>query len=274
MFGLIAIHKLQRENQEERKNMADNRAKQLSSARLNFQKLVDYPGPDPTSLAEAIALQDQMVTEMDADVVGWKIGCTSEVARQALGAKEPFFGPLLRERFYSSGQDVPTSDQSLRIVETEVAIKLKAPLPPKTEPYSLDEVVSAIGSLCPALEVVNRRAPGSLSDGLFWNVADGGVNDAIVLGHETLETAGFDFAGCKAEAFVNGISKSEGHGSNALGGAHMSLHWLANEFSRLNRTLEKDHIVTTGLVTEIFSVSLGDEVRSEIQGLGVVSASF
>ncbi len=254
--------------------MHDFRARHLSEARANLRKLAEYPGNEPESLAEAISIQEQATVEMGVQVIGWKIGCTSEVARKALGAIEPFFGPLLRERSFQSGDYIPTSQQSLRIVETEVAARLKTTLKPRTDTYSLDEVLGAVGTLIPALEVVDRRAPGTLSDGLWWNIADGGVNDAIVLGDECPNISDFDFVGCETVAQVNCARSYNGRGDNALGGAHKALQWLVNEFSRQGRTLKKGDIVTTGLTTDIFSVLPGDKVTSEIQGLGRVSAAF
>ncbi len=83
-----------------------------------------------------------------------------------------------------------------------------------------------------------------------------------------------DFARIEVSVAVNGITRSTGVGSNALGGAHLALHWLVNEFRSRQRTLKAGETVTTGLTTEIFTVNPGDHVRAEFSALGFLEATI
>jgi len=118
---------------------------------------------------------------------------------------------------------------------------------------------------------VNRRAPGGLVEGLTWNIADCGVNDAFILGPGAADIAAIDFSGLVATVEVNGSPRSSGTGSSALGGADRALTWLVNEFRRRGRTLAAGQVVTTGLITEIFTADPGDRVESTFEGIGKVS---
>ena len=207
------------------------------------------------------------------EVVGWKIGCTSETAQKALGADGPFFGPLLKGRRYENGAIVKTGAAALRIVEAEIAVTLGRDFSPRDEEYSTEEVMEGISTVHPSLEIIDRRLPGGLDQGLFWNVADGGVNDAVVLGSGSGPMEADDYAQIAVSVAVNGNQRSTGVGSNALGGAHLAVLWLANEFRRRNRTLRSGQVVTTGLTTEIFTVAPGEHVRAEFTTLGVLEAT-
>lgn len=255
-------------------NPADPRATAIARARLNLGKLTGYPGTEPESVEEAIRLQDSIVELLDDEVIGWKIGCTSETARKALGADGPFFGPLLASRRYENGASVDTGAQALRIVESEVAVTVSRDFSPRDKEYSAGDVLEGIGTVHPSLEIIDRRLPGGLDQGLFWNIADGGVNDAVVLGHGMGQMKADDFARIEVSIAVNGVTRSTGAGSDALGGAHLALHWLVNEFRKRKRTLRAGETVTTGLTTGIFSVNPGDHVRAEFTPLGFLEATI
>ena len=249
----------------------DQRGAALAKARIDGTKLADYPGTAPATVDEALEVQDRMVAGLGDKVVGWKIGCTSDVAQAMLGADGPFFGPVIASRCFDSGATVVTGPSAMRIVESEVALRMARPLGPRDTNYSVAEVMAAVASVHPAIELVDRRAPGGLAEGLTWNIADCGVNDAFVLGPGVTDVAAIDFPRIAATVTVNGQQRSTGTGSNALGGADRALTWLANDFRKRGRTLEAGQVVTTGLITEIFTANPGDRVETVFAGLGTVS---
>ncbi len=75
----------------------------LREARLSGEKLASYPGPTPSSMAEAFAIQSAVRTSIGWTHAGWKIGCTSEKAQKALHTDGPFPGPVYRERLFPAG---------------------------------------------------------------------------------------------------------------------------------------------------------------------------
>ena len=97
------------------------------------------------------------------------------------------------------------------------------------------------------------------------------MNDALVLGAGTSGVPVERLPEIKVEARVNGTPVSTGVGANALGGAQFALEWIANTFSKLDRTLEAGQVVTTGLVTGIFTAKPGDEIEATYEDLGSIS---
>ena len=246
----------------------------LAKARIAGVKLDTYPVPAPASLEEAYAVQAEASRLTGWTPVGWKIGCTSEEAQRALSTDAPFPGPVYAERLFVSGDLVPTDASNTRVAEPEIAFRMGLSLRPRSQPYEVDEVLEAVAEVMPAIEVVNPRLPGGFSDPLFWFIADGALNDALVLGVPVKPLERGAYAQIPVTVTVNGEPRTEGRGALALGGPELALTWLANHFSARGLTLEAGHVVSTGVVTGLFSASHGDEVVADFGPLGNVAARF
>lgn len=255
-------------------NDVDPRASAIADTRHHLAKLREYPGEAPKDLDEAIAIQDDVIRTLGETVCGWKIGCTSEVAQKALGADGPFFGPLIQSRRFESGAVVRTGPDALRVIEAEVALTLSRALSPREEAYSLNDVLAAVSHVHASLEIIDRRLPGGLDQGLTWNIADCGVNDAIVLGAGLPPLTPDDFVNLTVDVHVNGAHRTSGTGATALGGAHHALTWLANDFNKRGRTLKAGDTITTGLITEIFMAEPGDEIVANYSSLGTLKVTI
>ena len=254
--------------------MTSATANALAAARVAGIKLQEYPGPVPASLAEAYAVQAEAALLTGWTQVGWKIGCTSKEAQRALSTDAPFPGPVYRERLFSSGDTVPTDATNTRLAEPEVAFFMKNSLSPRATPYEVDEVLAAVAEVVPAIEVVNPRLPGGFSDPLCWFIADGALNDALVLGDPVKPMARQAYAALRVVVTVNGAPKTEGSGAMALGGPELALTWLANHLSARGLALGAGYVVSTGVVTGLFSAAPGDEVEADFGPLGKVTACF
>src|SRR5262249_16654677 len=114
-----------------------------------------HQGP-PADLAAASAVQDRFVAGQGRPV-GWKIGYTNPVLQRALGIRSPVFGRLLEDRIWASGAALPAADFAIRVIETEVGVRMARALPPRAEPWSPEEVADAVECLFPSFELVDSR---------------------------------------------------------------------------------------------------------------------
>jgi 2-keto-4-pentenoate hydratase len=246
----------------------------LAEARRLGSALGQYPGPKPRDRAAAYALQSEVSRALAWPRRGYKVGCTSLRAQQALGTDRPFHAPLFAPRIFSAPAFVPTQPDQLRVVEPEIAFCMAAPLPPRASPYGVSEVLAAVSRVHAALEIVSPRVPNGLANPIEWLIADGGVSDAFVLGEGVPVLPASAYAAIRVEAHVAGQRVGSGVGAHALGGAEQVLVWLANQLNEQGVGLATGDIVTTGLLTEIFRCALGDRVEATFEGIGGVSASF
>jgi 2-keto-4-pentenoate hydratase len=246
----------------------------LREARLSGEKLADYPGPTPTSMAEAFAIQSAVRTSIGWTHAGWKIGCTSEKAQKALHTDGPFPGPIYRERLFPSGTHVETLASNSRTTEPEIAFTMARDLPTRDKAWSVDEVLDAVATVHPSIEIVNPRLPKGFNDVVEWYVADGGLSHALVLGQGVKPLKRADYCRITNRVSLNGVSKYSGIASNALGGPELALTWLANNLMAKGLFLRGGDVVTTGVITEVFDTSIGDHVEATYDLIGKVSVQL
>ncbi len=246
----------------------------LRAARISGEKLAGYPGPAPAGMAEAFAIQSAVRTSIGWKLAGWKIGCTSERAQKALKTDGPFPGPLYRERLFPSGAHVPTLPGNSRTTEPEVAFTLARDLPLRERDWSVDEVLAAVATVHPSIEIVNPRLPRGFSDAVEWYVADGGLSHALVLGEGVQPLPRADYTRITNRVSINGVERYSGIAANALGGPELALAWLANSLMAKGLFLRAGDVVTTGVITEVFETKLGDLVEAAYDRIGKVAVQL
>ncbi len=249
-------------------------AQALADARTEGRKLDAYPGDPPVDEVLAFKVQCEAAQLTGWTQTGWKIGCTSKMAQDMLRADGPFPGPVYEERTFPDDGDVPVSDAAIRLVEPEIAFVMARDLPSGASPHSTEDVIAAARSVHLSLELVNRRLPGGLEDGNMWNIADGGCNDAFVLGPANEVLLAGRYAALELSVSKNHQPATSGIGANALGGPDIALAWLANYLNTHGLMLKAGDVVTTGVVTGLVYVETGDEIISTCAELGEVSARY
>ncbi len=251
-----------------------NIAQALADARTQGSKLNTYPGDAPRDEAHAFEVQCDAARLTGWTQTGWKIGCTSKMAQEMLRADGPFPGPIYAERTYPDDGDVPVSEAAIRLVEPEIAFTMARDLPSGSTEHSAEDVLAAAASVHLSLELVNRRLPGGLEDGNMWNIADGGCNDAFVLGPANEVLPAGRYAALELVVARNDQPATHGIGANALGGPDIALTWLANYLNVHGLMLKAGDVVTTGVVTGLVYVDPEDEIISTCAELGEVSARY
>ena len=74
----------------------------------------------------------------------------------------PGAGPILRLTCWKARPRSPCLSPGLRISECEFAFRLKADLPSKDSDYTDDDIAAVVGSVHPAIEIVNRRLSSAI----------------------------------------------------------------------------------------------------------------
>ncbi|HEX4270897.1 MAG TPA: fumarylacetoacetate hydrolase family protein, partial [Rhizomicrobium sp.] len=138
-----------------------------------------------------------------------------------------------------------------------------------------DEVLAAVESLHPAIEIPDSRFLHFESAGLAQLVADNACAHRFVLGPATATDWGaLDLSSHKGRMFRNGDVAEDGIGSNALGDPRIALTWLANELSAYGETLKAGQVVTTGTCVKPVPIAQGDRFEGDLGILGRVSVSI
>ena len=117
------------------------------------------PSVAPSTPVEAYAVQDRLVHRLVQDlgpVVGYKIGCTNQSAREMLGVDSPFAGCCFAKEVHSSPVILRGDELHMIGIEPEIAIRVAADMP-GDQPWTPDRVADVTDNIMPSVEVVESR---------------------------------------------------------------------------------------------------------------------
>ena len=253
-----------------RPEQIDEAAARLAEARRSVTTIENLGEATPTDAAAAEAISDAHAAALGWEVIGWKVGCTSELAMQILNSPGPFAGRIFDGTSYGSRQ-VAGAAMVRPQVECEFAFVLGADLSPATAPHSLDDVRAATAAVAPAIELVDTRLSDFTGVGYLSLVADHGANGGVVLGDPVPIDDVPDLASVQVTCTIDDEVDATGSGSAILGDPWNALVWLANHLSDRGITLRAGEIVMSGTCTGIADLAVGSTATATHEGLGSVS---
>jgi 2-keto-4-pentenoate hydratase len=229
----------------------------------------------PRSRAEAYAVQSLIEPRSAKPVFGWKIAATSRAGQIHIGIDGPIAGRLLAEQVFAAGVELPFGANRLKVAEAEFVFRFARDLPPRAVPHDVDEVIAAVASLHPGIEIPDCRLVDYARVGAFQLIADNACAHQFVLGPPTAaDWRAMDLAAHTVHATVAGKLERDGTGANVLGDPRLALTWLANELSGLGVPLRAGQVVTTGTCTTPLPIAAGDGVSADFGGLGAIGVRF
>jgi 2-keto-4-pentenoate hydratase len=229
----------------------------------------------PLDRAAAYSAQKEIVQFSGQDVVGWKIAATSAAGQKHIGVDGPLAGPLLANRVLADGASVPLVGNIMMVAEAEFAFKFARALPNRTNPYTQDEVLAAVESLHPAIEVPDSRYKDFVTVGAPQLIADTACADWFVLGARTsADWRSRDLVTHEVALYRNGEKAATGSGVNVLGDPRIALAWLVNELRTYADGIAAGQFVTTGTCVIPVPIQRGDKVRVDFGDFGTADVTL
>ncbi len=227
----------------------------------------------PLTRQNGYAIQEKVERRSAFPLFGWKIAATSRAGQAHINVDGPLAGRLLRERVIDSGGDVPLGRNHMRVAEAEFAFRMGVDLPPRPTPYSTSDVLAAVGSLHPAIEIPDSRFDDFTLVGAPQLIADNACAHYFVPGAPaSVDWRAIDLAAHHAVGTVRHANGQwlhrQGVGANVLGDPRDALTWLVNELSALGITLHAGEMVTTGTCLAPLPIEAGDQLEADFGVLG------
>jgi 2-keto-4-pentenoate hydratase len=228
----------------------------------------------PRDRIEAYAIQGEIEKYSSDSLFGWKIAATSEAGQKHINVGGPMAGRILAETVIPDGGTASMAGNEMRVAEPEFAVRMRVDLPARTTPYTVQQVLDAVDTLHPAIEIPDSRFADFVSAGEAQLIADNACAHLFVLGPAT--SADWRTRDLVEERPVITMRGQQfiGHGKNVLGDPRIALTWLANELRQLGVTLKAGRIVTTGTCHAPLPIQSGDFFAADFGPLGKVSVGF
>src|SRR5690349_3170555 len=228
----------------------------------------------PVDRAEGYAIQAAIERYSTTHLFGWKIAATSEAGQKHINVAGPMAGRILSETVIPDGGTASMAGNAMAVAEPEFAFRMRVDLPARTTPYTMQQVLDAVDTLHPAIEIPDSRFADFVSAGAAQIIADNACAHLFVLGPATsADWRARDLVEERPVITMRG-RQFTGHGKNVLGDPRIALTWLANELRQLGVTLKAGHVVTTGTCHPPLPIQSGDFCAVDFGSLGKVSVEF
>ena len=228
----------------------------------------------PRDRVEGYAIQAGLEKYSSDALFGWKIAATSEAGQKHINVAGPMAGRILAETVIPDGGTASMAGNEMRVAEPEFAFRMRIDLPARPTPYTVQEVLDAVDTLHPAIEIPDSRFADFVGAGEAQLIADNACAHLFVLGPATsADWRSIDLVEERPVTTMRG-QQFVGHGKNVLGDPLIALTWLANELRQLGVTLKAGQIVTTGTCHPPLPIQSGDFCAVDFGALGKVSVGF
>jgi len=187
------------------------------------------PAMRPADRAEGYAIQAELEQQSGARLFGWKIAATSEAGQKHINVAGPLAGRIMSDTVIADGGTASMKGNEMRVGEPEFAFRMGRDLPPRATPYSVDDVLAAVDTLHPAIEIPDSRFGDFAGAGEAQLIADNACAHLFVLGAATAANwRAMDLVEERPQITLRG-ERYVGRGKNVLGDPRVALAWLANE---------------------------------------------
>ncbi len=226
------------------------------------------------SLDDAYEVQRQVIASREArgeQVVGHKVGCTSQAIRQQFGLSEPICGRLMAPYIHYGNTVLDWNNYVDLAVEPEFVFGIGRDV--RSEIRDQEELLDAIEWVSSGIEIHNYR---------FWFgeptsqelIASNGILAGLVVGEQRISPTELDFDLEGVGIFRDGELAASGIGAEIMGGPLKSLRWLANHLLSRGEHLQIGQLVIPGSPVQLISVEPGDRIAARFTRLGSVEAEF
>jgi 2-keto-4-pentenoate hydratase len=247
-------------------------ANALLDARRTGHLLTSLPPQlEPQSLDDAYAIQDRIALAF-GEIGGWKIGATAPDAT-------PMYAPMPLVWISPSGIELNGPHWRYRGLEAEIAFLVGRDLPPRSlesgaEPYTRDEVLAAMASCHPAIEILEPAFDDPFKVSRMAMIADLQMHGGFLYGAAIPNWQTLDFSQEKVILAIDGVVRVERTGSNTAGDLLRLLPWLANEGAARTAGLRAGQWITTGSWTGYTLASAGSAANVVFSTAGRVDLRF
>lgn len=217
----------------------------------------------PKTEEEADLIQDE-VAKLTGPVLAWKVGAASPSAM-------PSRAPIHAETLFINPARIPASLFSYIGAEAEIAYKFAKDLSAQDGGLTLEDVLDAVESVHPAIEIVDTRFSVWDSQPKLAHMADQGNHGALMIGAPIPDWRAMKPQAQRVTLEINGVVVGDKIDGNTAGNPEALLLWLANGGAKSLGGIKAGQYVTTGSCAGTVMVKAPVEVTASLVGRGALT---
>lgn len=232
----------------------------------------------PATVEEAYAAQDALHRLWEprlGPLAGRKIATTTKVMQALMGIDHPCGGGIFSACVHAAPATLNAADYTSLMLEFELAVRLSSDLPRNAEPWTRETVISAVGAVIPAFELIEDRRAVYKETRALSLICDNAWNAGIVLGRAAPRPAGNLDKIPGRLVITRASDRSEievktGATDDPMG----ALAWVANLAASRGKPLKAGQVVITGSVIATLPAVRGHRYDFTLEGIGQASLTI
>ncbi|WP_380784061.1 2-keto-4-pentenoate hydratase [Sphingomonas sp. R86520] len=236
-------------------------ARTFVEARRNGDAVPEFPGDVPATLGEGYKVQDAALLLVEGVVAGWKVGRINP----PIDGVDRLTGPIFASQIVD-GEDEPVAmpvfAQGFAAAEAEFLLRIgSAPDPSKTQ-YTMAEARAMVDAVHVGIEIASSPFPGINALGATVTVSDFGNNNGLVIGPDADGWRDGDINAWPVELWINDVRIGAATSATMLDGPFGAVRYLLEHMAARGIALSSGQWVSTGAVTGVHPVAVGDRVEA------------
>jgi 2-keto-4-pentenoate hydratase len=247
-------------------------ADRIAEARRS-RKVMDFLAGATANLSEAdsykvqFAVHDRLAGDGDP-IAGWKVALTLPTQYEPLKLSGPVFAGIYQSGVRQTGAVFEKGWPIKAGIECEMVARMSKDVTAGSTPYTAETIKPFVANLYCGSEVVENRYSDVTKVSGPGRIADDVLQAACIIGTEIKDWQKLDFAGVKGRSEFDGKEIGAGPGTNVMGGALISLAWLANTLIQHGKSLQAGDVILTGSVHPPAFLPGPGTAKTEFVGLG------
>lgn len=250
-------------------------AEAFVKARRAGAGLATYPGEAPGDLATAYRIQAQAIRLDGRTIGGWKIGKINPPTDAALGSNRlagPIFADTIVDAANGDVPAMPIYPDGFAAAEAEFLIRVR----PRDGalPTTDDETLAWIDDIRIGIEIASSPYPDINADGPAVTVSDFGNNAGVVLGAALAGWDKTDLCAIPIVTRIDGEAVGQATAATMLDGPLGAVRFILSNLTARGIDLGEGFWASSGAVTGVHPVSVGQRVVAEFAGHGSVACTI
>lgn len=255
---------------------AESVAAAFVGARHTAQALVGYPGEAPQDLGTAYRIQDAAIRLDGRPVAGWKVGKINPPLDSLLGSNR-LSGPIFADQVISAANGevpaMPVFTGGFAAGEAELLLHV-APGWNGQMPVGDADTRALVDEVRLGIEIASSPYARINADGPLVTVSDFGNNHGVVMGPVLEGWRELDLCEIVVRTEVDGETVGEATAATMLDGPYGAVRFLLGNVSARGFDLSRGLWVSTGAITGVHPVTVGQQVTARFGAHGSLSCTI